>query len=199
MSHEPGADELRMKAILKQRGVGPDVVLPTAPSQLPDGFERARPRDWLDDILDSTHEPAEPEPAAAAKRKPKAKARKKKRRKTRPAAARTAWDTRPPSPRQSLIDAWDNVPYRLKWLAYHASAAYLGWSMGLVDYATYVTAWIVDTGLIGVQAFFWYGAATCTFLLYRRARTWWWPIAWLAALPAASTVTGVLLYGTPTP
>lgn len=111
-----------------------------------------------------------------------------------PATPRTAWDTRPPSPRQSLIEAWDRVPYRLKWLAYHASAAYLGWSAGLVDWVTYVTAWIAATGPAGPQAVFWYCAAGATFLLYRRTRGWWLPVAWLAAVPACSTVLGVLLY-----
>jgi len=62
-----------------------------------------------------------------------------------PGAARTAWDTRPPAPRQSLTEAWDRVPYRLKWLGYHSSAAYLGWSVGLVDWATHVTSWIATS------------------------------------------------------
>lgn len=111
-----------------------------------------------------------------------------------PGAPRTAWDTRPPAPRQSLAEAWDRVPYRLKWLAYHASAAYLGWTVGLVNWATYVTAWIADTGLLGPQALFWYTAAGATVLVYRRTRGWWRPVAWLAAVPATSTVVGVLLY-----
>jgi hypothetical protein len=168
------------------------------------------PRDWLDDILDSDPaptEPAEPEddepeeaepgeepaPAKTQAPKPDRKKKAKKPEKPRPGAPRSAWDTRPASPRQSLLDAWDAVPYRLKWLAYHATAAYMGWETGLVDYATYVTAWIADTGTVGVQAFFWYGAATSTFLLYRRTRTWG-PVAWCAAIPLCSTVTGVLLY-----
>lgn len=111
-----------------------------------------------------------------------------------PGAARTAWDTRPPAPRQSLTEAWDRVPYRLKWLAYHASAAYLGWSVGLVDWATHVTDWIAGNGTTSPQAFFWYATAAGTALVYRRTRTWWRPVAWLAAVPATSTVVGVLLY-----
>jgi Na+-translocating ferredoxin:NAD+ oxidoreductase RnfD subunit len=41
---------------------------------------------------------------------------------------------------------------------------------------------------------FWYAAAGATVLLYRRTRSWWWPVAWLATVPATSTVVGVLLY-----
>jgi hypothetical protein len=214
MGTEQGADELRMKAILKTRGVGPDAPPPVVPPK-PTG----RPRDWLDDILDTkpaprpavastpTPKPA-PAPAATAgpvaKTTPKPPARKAKKRRKKPKrpgpdTPRSAFDDRPQSPRQSLLDAWGAVPYRLKWLAYHAAAGYLGWAIGLVDWVTYVTSWIATTGLLGGQAFFWYGAATCTFLVYRRTREAWLPVAWLAAVPATSTVAGVLLYGTPHP
>jgi hypothetical protein len=192
----PGADELRIRGILRRHGVGPAAVPPPVPPK-----PTVRPRDWLDDILNSPpptpaskpEQDTAPPPAKPKPKKPR-KTTSTKRRKPKPGAARTAWDSRPASPRQSLLDAWDAVPYRLKWLAYHASAAYLGWSCGLVGYVTYVTAWIADTGLIGLQATFWYGAAAATFLLHRRTRSWWWPIAWLAAVPATSTVVGVLLY-----
>lgn len=230
MTAELGADELRIRSILKQRGVGPDAGPDTetparaGSSRLPDwwapkpGISPAgppaippkpvvRPRDWLDDIIANPtpdEEPPpeqdqEPEPEAApaapekpAKRRPKRGKKKPKR--PKPDAARTAWDTRPPAPRQSLTEAWDRIPHRLKWLAYHASAAYMGWSLGLVGWSTYVTAWIAHTGYVGVQAFFWYTAAGTTVLVYRRTRHWWTPVAWLAAVPVSSTVVGVLLY-----
>lgn len=60
---KPGADELRMRGILRRRGVGydaePDAV--TRPSD-------ARERDWLDDILDSDE--AKQAPRKAAKTEP---------------------------------------------------------------------------------------------------------------------------------
>lgn len=199
MSQQPGADELRIRSLLVARGVGPDAI-PPRPT--------VRPRDWLDDILDTNPTPVveeapEPEeeveerdaptPTATSNPKPK-KTAGKKRRLPKPGAPRTAWDTRPPSPRQSLADAWDRIPYRLRWLAYHGTSAYLGWSIGLVDWATYVTAWIAHTGPVGPQAIFWYAAAGATVLVYRRTRGWWTPVAWLAAVPVSSTVVGVLLY-----
>jgi hypothetical protein len=220
VSTELGADELRIRALLVAHEVGPDAV-PNAIPPRPAG----RPRDWLDDILeaDPTPEP-EPEPVPEEESsdepettpepgsvdgqeeqlqprpKPPRSAKKsssKKRKKPKPGAARAGVDTRPALTRQSLADAWDNIPTRLKWLAYHASAAYLGWSMGLVGWSTYVTAWIATTGPAGPagpQAVFWYVAAAGTVLVYRRTRTWWTPAAWLAAVPVTSTVVGVLLY-----
>ncbi len=203
MTAEPGADELRVRALLVARQVGPDAIPPK-----PVG----RPKDWLDDIMaadlaPAAEEPAEPAPAEAPapardakakKPRPAKTATKKKTKRPKPGTPRAAFDGRPPAPRQSLVEAWDRVPYRLRWLAYHASAAYLGWTIGLVDWATYVTAWIATTGLLGPQAAFWYLAAGGTVLLYRRTRGWWRPVAWLAAVPVTSTVVGVLLYGTPT-
>jgi hypothetical protein len=192
-----------MRALLVARQVGPDAV-PPKPS--------VRPRDWLDDRNDTETTPAaeaddqetdntalaEPETAAEPPQKSPArrapKPRKKKQKKPKPGAPHAGVDTRPASPRQSLADAWDNIPTRLKWLAYHASAAYLGWSVGLVDWSTYVTRWIASTGLVGPQAFFWYVVAAGTVLIYRRTRSWWTPVAWLAAVPVTSTVVGVLLY-----
>jgi len=203
------SDELRLRAFLTARGIAPNPI-PPPPT--------VRPRDWLDDILESDPtpepEPEEesseepetgPEPGPAEEQQPRPKpprAKKnssKKRKKAKPGAPRAGADTRPALSRQSLADAWDAIPPRLKWLAYHASAAYLGWSMGLVDWSTYVTGWIAATGLADPQAFFWYVAAAGTVLVYRRTRTWWLPAAWLAAVPVTSTVVGVLLYGTPNP
>lgn len=201
---KPGADELRVRALLIARQVGPDATPPK-----PVG----RPTDWLDDIMATNLAPAteeaEPAPAEAPPSAPaparEAKGKKprptktatkkpKKAKRPKPGAPRAAFDGRPPAPRQSLADAWDQVPYRLKWLAYHTSAAYLGWSTGLVGWATYVTAWIAQTGPVGPQALFWYCAAGATVLVYRRTRGWWRPAAWLAAVPVTSTIVGVLLY-----
>jgi hypothetical protein len=197
-----GPDEIRIRNIMRTKGIGPDAASVSPPKPV------ARPRDWLDDLLDTdatTEQPQAPAKAAPAvettkpkKPAPKQKKRKpKRRRRPQPHQPRSAFDTRPPSPRQSLVEAWDQVPYRLKWLTYHASAAALGWTIGLVGWVTYVTAWIARTGLAGPQAILWYAVGALTLLLHHRTRRWWPPVAWLAAVPAASTVVGVLLYGTP--
>lgn len=224
MTGQPGADELAVRDRLIKQGVGPDAdpvpVIPPKPPVPPKPSEP--PRDWLDILLDGNaappavdqdDEPEEtgpapepdppkaPKPTAAAEAKPQVKPRKLKKRKPRrpgPNTPHTPWDARPQDPRQSLMDAYDRVPYRLKWLGYHATAAYMGWSAGLVDYATSVTAWIADGRTSDPQAWFFYALGSATFLLYRRTRGHWWPVAWCAAVPVTSTVVGVLLYA-PTP
>lgn len=204
----PGADERRIRALLVTRGVGPDAA-PPKPT--------ARPRDWLDDIIDNptprpetrkttpnpTPKPtAAPPPAKAptAKLKPpptKAKApRKKKRKRPRPGTPRTAWDSRPPAPRQSLADAWQNIPHRLKWLVYHATAAAAGWPLGWVAWGTDTAAWYAAGHWTTPSAWTLYGLGAALLALHRHSRNWAPPIAWAATVPTSSITLGVLLYGT---
>jgi hypothetical protein len=199
---KPGADELRMARILRQRGVGPDAMLPTVIPPIP----AQRPRDWLDDILDSNPAPApKPEPAkaptAAADPVPPdddegdlepacqdATPTKPRRRAPRQEKREAA--------RQSLLDAWDNVPRRMRWLIHHATAAAAGWPLGWVDWGTDTAAWYAAGHWTTPTAWVLYGLGGCVLGLYRRSRAWAWPAAWAAAVPVSSVAAGVLLYGT---
>ena len=58
----PGADERRIQALLKQRGVGTDATPPRAPRLLPP-VTQPRTRDWFDDLAEY-NAPAAPTPAA---------------------------------------------------------------------------------------------------------------------------------------
>jgi hypothetical protein len=202
MTAQPGADELRIREILRRRQVGPDAVTP--PAAAPKSAVRSR--DWLDEILDAPRPPA-PAPAQTApgvvakrptsdtkKRKPKRRRRRARGR--NPDAPRTAWDTRPPHPRQSLIEAWDRIPYRLKWLGSHLAAAAAGWRLGILDWATDTTAWYAAGHWTSPSAWVLYALGVCCAALYRRARRWAWPVAWAATVPVSSVVVGVLLFGT---
>lgn len=206
----PGADELRVRQLLIKQGVGPDATPADTPPKRP-----ARPRDWLDDILDQPAPKAEPEPEkadepeaqpeqkpavqqAAKPKKPKASTRKKRRkpasRRPNPAAPRSAWDTQPASPRQSLLDAWDRTPYRLKWLGFHTIAAAAGWRIGLVTWSTNTAAWYAAGHWTSSSAWVLYGLGALAVALYRRARGWAWPVRLVASIPVCSVVVGVLLY-----
>lgn len=205
----PGADERRIRDLLVAHEIGPDA----APPKL-----TTRPRDWLDDILDSDpaprpearkpvtkpaavtspakKPPADPrEPKPPRPRAPRKKGAKKQKRPRR-GAPRTAWDSQPPSPRQSLADAWDNTPHRLKWLAYHATAAAAGWPLGWVAWATDTAAWYAAGHWTDLSAWVLYGLGVGVIALYRSSRHWMPAAAWAATVPASSITLGVLLYGT---
>jgi hypothetical protein len=200
---DPGADELRIRSLLVARGVGPDAIppKPTVPPK-----PAVRPRDWLDDILAADSDPApaveeapEPEPEAASEPAqpvaPGPKPGKKKRKKPKAGAPRTAWDTQPPSPRQSLAEAWDAVPYRLKWLIQHSIAAAAGWRLGWVGWATDTAAWFAAGHWTAPSAWVLYVIGALAVALYSRTRSGWrWVVACACAVPVTSTVVGVLLY-----
>ncbi|MGW0837521.1 hypothetical protein [Streptomyces prunicolor] len=213
-------DEKTVRAALIAMGVGPNggtqpaiPPMPPRPPAAPPPRQQTPPPPAPPAVppVPPPPKPSKPSKPTAPTQPPRPKkpqiskagtARKRKRQRAKrrnPDTPRSAWDTEVPDPRQSLLDAWAAVPYRLKWLGYHLAAAYLGWMVGLVGWATYVTTWIATTGPVGGQAVFWYAAAGATLLLHRRTRGWWGPVAFLAAVPASSTVVGVLLYGTPHP
>lgn len=187
MSTQQGADERRIAQILRQRGVGPDARSSVAPP-----IPRQRPKDWLDDIIatDLAPPPA-PEPAGPATGpapEPKLKAPKKTKKPGKKPKAKA------PAPRQSLLDAHASIPPRLRWLAYHATAAGAGWWLGWVDWGTSTAAWYAAGHWTSTSAWVLYGLGLCACALYRRSRRWAWPFAWAAAVPVSSIVVGVLLY-----
>ncbi|MFE2353454.1 hypothetical protein [Streptomyces parvulus] len=100
------------------------------------------------------------------------------------------------APPQSLLDAWAGIRPRTRWLIQHATAAAAGWTIGIVDWATDTAAWYAAGNWTAPSAWVLYGLGLCTLALYRRSRTWAWPIAWAAAIPTSSVVVGLLLYGT---
>ncbi|MEU1155750.1 hypothetical protein ABZ369_22415 [Streptomyces sp. NPDC005918] len=199
----PGADELRVRGILRARGVGPAAAPPVPPKPT------APPRDWLDDILDSnTAGPAptkaapQPEPegestAAPAPRRPSA-VRRVLRPKSGTGGGKTGRAAAPhpavTDPRTSLVDALDAVPHRLRRLAANSTAAGLGWSLGLVDFTRDICAWVDLHGPADPQSIFWFVVGIACLALHHSGRGRWAPVAWLDSVPAASAVLGVLLY-----
>lgn len=100
------------------------------------------------------------------------------------------------TPPQSLLDAWAGIRPRTRWLIHHATAAAAGWPLGLVDWGTDTAAWYADGHWTTPSAWVLYGLGAAAISLYRRTRTWAWPIAWAAAIPVSSVSAGLLLYGT---
>lgn len=204
MSHNVGADELRVRARLRHLVDGPAAEPPPMPPSPPSDGYRPKKRDWLDDIadLDFDDKPApvkapqavadpvppdddEDDPEPACQDKPRTK-----RPRTTPRTEQQA------DPRQSLLDAWDRTPRRIRWLARHATAAVPGWWLGWVDWGTDTAAWYAAGHWTSSSAFVLYGLGGVVLALYRRSRAWAWPAAWAATIPVSSVVLGVLLYGT---
>lgn len=188
MSHNVGADELRVRAHLRELVDGP-AAEPSAVPPKP----TARPRDWLDDILDSdsTPAPSGPQPLSGLVRKvndapePEPASRPRVRRPVR---------AREQAPRESLLEATARIPRRIRWLIYHATAAGAGWWLGWVDWSTNTAAWFAAGHWTSPDAWVLYGLGGVVLALYQRSRAWAWPVAWCAAVPVSSIVLGVLLY-----
>lgn len=98
--------------------------------------------------------------------------------------------------RRSLLDAYDAIPPRIRWLTVHLSAAAAGYALGWVNWATRSTAWIAGHGALTPTALFLYGVAILCECLRYRTRTWRLPVRWCCAVPIASIVIGAALYGT---
>lgn len=216
MSHNQGADELRIRATLIKQGVGPDADPPVPPKPPIPPKPTARPRDWLDNLLDDNAAPApaepddepdegepapeagQPKPTAAAKTKPQFKAGGRKGRRSKkpgPNTPRGAFDSHPEDPKQSLVEAYARIPSKIRWLVYHGTAAAAGYRIGWVDFSTDTTAWIARHGLTHPQALFWYCFALGCALLYRRFSPAYLVFGWACTIPIASVVVGALLYG----
>jgi hypothetical protein len=174
----PDADELAVRARLHKLLDAPDDPAPASDAPAPDAD------DWWDDLY-AGDEPAD---------EPDGEAPDDEDDTPPPTPARTRRASHRPSPRQSLLDAWDGTSPRLRWLIYHGTAAGFGWGLGIVTWSTQVTVWIAADRYADPQSITCYALALAAVALYRRTRHWWWPVAWMTATPICSIVTGVLLY-----
>jgi hypothetical protein len=198
LSHEPDQNERDVRDRLIGLIDGPDATPPPAVPPMP----RQRPRDWLDDILDSEAAPApsgpQPLPGPVYKTKPAPESDRPAdapKPSTKPRRIRVHGEERD-DPRQSLLDALDRTPRRVRWLIYHGTAAGAGWWLDWVNWSTDTAAWYAAGHWTAPSAWVLYGLGACACGLYRRSRGWAWPFAWAAAVPVSSVVVGVLLYGT---
>jgi hypothetical protein len=202
MSDNVGADELRIRGSLHRLLNGPDATPPPMPSGPPPDGYRPAPRpaaDWWDRLY-ANDEPTPtrkrptrgPEPLPGPVTKEPETGPRKKPRRQRP----TYRTTRAEAPRLSLLDAWDRIPPRVRWLTYHATAAGAGWRIGWVDWSTDTAAWYAADHWTSPSAIALYALGALVIAVYRRSRHWAWPVAWTAAIPVSSVVAGLLLYGT---
>jgi len=154
-----GADELRIKSLLVRNGVGPDAepgpAIPPKPTE--------RPRDWLDDILDTSADtPAGPaqkqnKPQVSEAKPPKLKKSKQAKSpsgKAEPANDST-WSSAAAEKAKSTVTA--RLPkgkllnkQAVARTAYWASAAGVGWSIGIGPWFLACLNYYLGSGFYGM-------------------------------------------------
>lgn len=184
MSTEQGADELRMKAILKTRGVGPDAPEPAPPTG--DWWE-PKPEPFLeDDDADEVEEELdddEPTP--------------------RRFEAQPGYWPRPHTP-AAVNRLRDRTPAAVspatRRFLYNASAAGTGWALGLYGkFAWAINDCATQEGIgaaivIGIS-----GTVLIAHVWDRRTRHWWTGIAWAARIPLATAICALALWAPAAP
>lgn len=176
---KPGADEPRMRAILRKRGVGPDAEPAYdwwQPQQPPPSAD-TEPTDTEPDEEeqpDNDDEPSKPPvfaPQPGYYPQPHM-----------PAAVDRARGQIALSP-------------RTRKLLYNASAAGTGWALGLYhQFAAAIADCGHQTGTSGGLALGVGGSLLIAHVWDRRTRHWWPPIAWCARIPLATALLALLLW-----
>ena len=178
MTEQPGADELRMRAILRRHHVGPDAEPPTPARG--DWWEPKVPPPPVEDTAD-----AEPDDDEQPDR-------------PRAFAPQPDYWPRPHTP-AALTHIPDRAAAAIspgtRRLLYNASAAGAGWALGL--YQQFAGA-IADCGqqasISGALVLGIGGTALIAHVWDRRTRHWWPGIAWAARIPLATAVLALALW-----
>lgn len=174
MSREPGPDEIRIRHILRQHGVGPDAHGDTMATD-----------DWWEQLYDDSEDTdtkPEPEP---------------KERDHRFQPQPDYWP-RPhmpavlTQPRERATAALSTGSRRF---LYNASAAGAGWALGLYhQLASAIADCGKTTSIAGALVL---GIGMCLLIAHvwdRRTRHWWPGIAWCARIPLATALLALALY-----
>lgn len=221
MTTEQGADERRIRQLLRARGVGPDATLPPPPPP---------PDDWWDRLYADSHtRPDSPPPVAprlpdwrkgktADLRGPDPD-RRDKAAKPVPAApadddqdepdedegwadvddkpdAPVAPGRRPrPAARKQAHTAYLGLPARSRAALYTGTAAAAGYALGLVPL---MNGWITncgnDTSPKSAVILGVVLTTACGVLIDHSTRNWWGPLPWLCRIPLASAILALCLY-----
>ena len=189
---KPGADERRVQALLRQRGVGPDAEPPPMPPAPPPGFE-PEPRAWW------SHEPTE---VPAAELDDDADPHEE------PEARQPAFEAQPgywPRPHlpATISRVRDQVPAAVspgtRRLLYNATAAGAGWALGLYDQFAWALNDLGRDSISGALVLGFGGSLLIAELWDRRTRHWWPGIAWCARIPLATAICALALWAPAAP
>ena len=203
MSRSQEADELRIRSILRKQGVGPDAdpdaaIPPKSAGPPAPPKPTTRPRDWLDDLLDSN----KPGPATAPK--PADEPNEDDEDEEEQVEKLPAFDPKPGYwPRPHIPAAVARIPdqaeaaisHGTRRLLYNATAAGAGWALGLYQQFAHAIADCAATTSIGGALVLGIGStALIAHVWDRRTRHWWPGIAWCARIPLATAVLALALW-----
>ncbi|WP_432001580.1 hypothetical protein [Streptomyces sioyaensis] len=102
-----------------------------------------------------------------------------------------------PAPKQSLIQWWVGMDAPTRWLLYNGTALGIGFYVGVPQFFTAETAYLVDAygSWTDWHVCLWYGVAVGIWSLDSRTRSWFPLFALAGRIPLISMVVGSLLYG----
>lgn len=192
MTEKPGADELRLRSILRKHGVGPDAEPPPAPpGPPPAGFEPEPDRDdwWATEMFDGVYGDETEEPEGEPERPPAF-------------IVQPDYWPRPHMPAavtRTRGRAEAAVSPGTRRLLYNVSAAGTGWLLGLYDQF----AWAInDLGHDSIGGALVLGIGSCLLIAHvwdRRTRHWWSGVAWAARIPLATAICALALWAPAAP
>lgn len=182
MSSAPGADELRIRSMLRKLGVGHDETPTTTPAG-PTGVD---PDDWwtfAPPHIEADQDEGLEEPDAE---------------RPRPFAPQPGYWPHPHIP-TAIATAPDRAAAAIspgtRRLLYNTSAAGAGWALGLYDqFAAALTDCGTNYSIGGALVLGAGGSLLIAHLWDRRTRHWWGGIAWCARIPLATAVLALALW-----
>lgn len=159
----------------------------------------ARPRDWLDNLLDDNATEPEPTPEPDPEPEPDEETGEDEEQTDRPRAFEPKTDY---WPRPHLPATLTHIPdqaeaaisHGTRRLLYNASAAGAGWGLGLYQPLADALADCGTTSIGGALVLGIGGTALIAHVWDRRTRHWWPGIAWCARIPLATAILALALW-----
>lgn len=206
MTTTPGADERRIRQMLRTRGVGPDALTPKpAPAAI------APAGNWWERLYDDTkgdHAGAVPKrrripPIRRPAPEPQPEVESDDEDDVEPEWEDAAPDdeSTPQAVRRSktrpsrrVQAEFAGLERRMRWLLSTGASAGIGWVLGLEGL---LSGWIVDCGhdnSPGVGVILGIGMVAAGSYANYRTRGWWPPLAWCCRIPAATALLALCIY-----
>ncbi|MFE3378764.1 hypothetical protein [Streptomyces anulatus] len=113
--------------------------------------------------------------------------------------ARPVYSKNTAEQKKSLFEAWNGMSRKTRHLLYNGTALGAGLYLGVPQFFTAETAYLVTTygSWTNFYVVVWYATALGIFALDYRTRAWFPLFAWFTRIPLVSMIVGCLYYGVP--